>query len=641
MEMERLGPAVADGAAEVASSALRRFHDRSAVALLMDLAATDQRPPHQNPEHPLRTLTEVARQLHPDLGAIASARGVVLEPAGIWIDARDSDEAWGVYGDVAAAALDPEFEGHWMDPAEPFRFVWAKQICSPRDLEEIATQHWPGIRDRLERGPAVVTAKMIDTVGGWLHLGLGRAGSMAEPDAAQQESARRFGTAMFADLAEHSRRSVPLSAKAYEAGMRFEVDVDVDVDAEFAALFGERFGTEPWEELERKDQERLAALAATWAGQDPGEVVDRLRRWSIDAKAAGVALTHRIGKALAHLAPAVDDPGPWATALVDAGLGRDGAPLLAAVLARDGLGCEWFERLLADPECRGVALQIGLSTEMPAEVAERTARELGAGDFWAIEFVFAHRPGPDPTLARLLQHPDPVVRATVALQCSPDGTGHGPVVGPELWPLWREAFLGARHRSLGHHSRYELEETLQRLVSSDPPLAEEWLRRNLEETGLEGLSEMLGGRLGMMAGLPLAGRDQLVRAFGGDSLRYLLADLLGNDAEWLGQLIDDKVIDVDTALHALFGRRGPIFEAGAKILMRRGADPRAVAGAAQRRSGSGKISAEHASLIAYFGELRSGGDPELAALGEAGVQVFEQSRLSALEWERRERIRGL
>jgi hypothetical protein len=127
----------------------------------------------------------------------------------------------------------------------------------------------------------------------------------------------------------------------------------------------------------------------------------------------------------------------------------------------------------------------------------------------------------------------------------------------------------------------------------------------------------------------------------------LLGRLVGGDVDWLGQMLDDGVVALETAVGSLHEIEGEEDEPQmtkilqlAPILMRHGADPRNIAAAALPRSWWGSES-EHFERTRHAFEAHAGSvDPAIVAVVEAGIGMFAEARDRALQAERRERIRG-
>ena len=120
----------------------------------------------------------------------------------------------------------------------------------------------------------------------------------------------------------------------------------------------------------------------------------------------------------------------------------------------------------------------------------------------------------------------------------------------------------------------------------------------------------------------------------------MLEHLVGPDSEWLGELLDECLVSLEEALGARsFDGRIPI-DRMAELLVPRGVEPARVAHLAVSGSWTGEESARNQTLVDLFESYCSSGDPSVAAVGQAGVEMFTRARDEALERERQRRIIG-
>jgi hypothetical protein len=84
-----------DAARRQLVDAARRHLLTEAIAGLLDLAAGDNRPRHQNPDHPLRVLADLAVQVDPDFGTSVEPRRAILRATLGWLRREQTGEGWG------------------------------------------------------------------------------------------------------------------------------------------------------------------------------------------------------------------------------------------------------------------------------------------------------------------------------------------------------------------------------------------------------------------------------------------------------------------------------------------------------------------------------------------------------------------
>ncbi len=90
---------------------MQRFVHPAAVHGLLENAIGDERPEHPHPEHPMRLLGELGRQILPDGQTTFGARTLLLQAANAWLDADPACDRQKVWARLARHLLDPTVEG--------------------------------------------------------------------------------------------------------------------------------------------------------------------------------------------------------------------------------------------------------------------------------------------------------------------------------------------------------------------------------------------------------------------------------------------------------------------------------------------------------------------------------------------------
>jgi hypothetical protein len=218
---------------------------------------------------------------------------------------------------------------------------------------------------------------------------------------------------------------------------------------------------------------------------------------------------------------------------------------------------------------------------------------------------------------------------------------------PAWYADWATAFLDAPIESSRGGDSHWLGEHLRDLVDSDPGLVEAWLAAHLATDFSETLLRLPRQAEATMASLPRERRDRLMRRFAGEGLcSHLLALLVGDDAEWLGSLLDDGVITHADAQMSLGSMDHRSDDRAAHLLLlspplvSRGMSPEGIAQSAMFGTFMGTESDRHESVRAAFAREPVQGDPGAEQVRQAGMRIFEGMRDMARAKERQQAIDG-
>jgi hypothetical protein len=168
-----------------------------AVSTLLDLAVGDDRPRPQNPDHPLRVLSDLAHAIIPDHGTMIAIRERLLDSTLAWLIQGSHPSRWVVGAELLAAIFSPEASGHWADPGAPQTVTFSRGYDSVENLERLLGL-WQRVEqllaaDRQASRPACppeAIVLLIDLVGDWLQLGAGVGFGTGEVPSAQQQVGR-------------------------------------------------------------------------------------------------------------------------------------------------------------------------------------------------------------------------------------------------------------------------------------------------------------------------------------------------------------------------------------------------------------------------------------------------------------------
>jgi hypothetical protein len=186
-----------------------------------------------------------------------------------------------------------------------------------------------------------------------------------------------------------------------------------------------------------------------------------------------------------------------------------------------------------------------------------------------------------------------------------------------------------------------------RLVRRDPDLVEKWMTRQIGIDAHDAVSDLPDQAGTAFPALPRDHRDRLMRLVQGQWFdSRMLGLLVGDDMDWLGSLLDRGVIGTDDAIWTIGNRDYDVPARVAKamrlatVLVRRGVDPREIAGTADLGGWTGERSAHNEAIRGAFEATPLTGNAGVDAVRAAGIEIFAQARDEALSQEHERRITG-
>lgn len=293
-------------------------------------------------------------------------------------------------------------------------------------------------------------------------------------------------------------------------------------------------------------------------------------------------------------------------------------------------------------------MAVALEPRERRAATELALSALGPSDLSVVEqtIIARCRDGHDSVSRALLRHPIEDVRGTASLWFGLASGDDAATLPGDWYSDWAEAFAVAPMQSI-RGNNYRLGEQIVGLIPRDPDLVERWLIRQLKLVPHASLYRLPDQAQTGLWHLPAPHRDRLMRAANGHpSESDLLGCLLGEDMAWLGQLLDDDVVDVDDVLVGLNHNerevpdRIPRILALAPVLVARGIEPGRLAVTAELGSWRGDESANFEAIRGAFANAPSSADPPTEAVRLAGIRIFERARDKALGEERERRVAG-
>jgi len=636
-------PSEIRGVLEASYRIARQHRLDGAVALLFDAAVVDKRPTNPNPEHPVRLLEDLVQDFHPDIVRSPDLRLLLAECLEDWMGSNPDMERWDVYGKALGAILSVKLEGSRHDPGDPARVNIFSGIIDSAEIRLVREKVWPPIRTRLAEAPPEVVKEAIDVIWKW-RLSLSGRYVVSEEKAKTVET---VATAMVRDLVPVVAGHPGLIALLRRVAHSYGVCLDISLPDEFEPFLRH---IDLGEDRERAVSELSSSIAETvreWNVDDPTGVVAHLAEIQHELALTDIRWPDRIDIACRSLAQLVSNPLAWSHAALNHGLYPSaGAFLAAAMTEHEELGHERLNRLLETPEARWPVIQLVLQMEGHEKDREFVLASLTPADMGSVRLIVWRFGAGSPRIRELLTKTPNCVRSLVALTWFAEQHRKDASWSPgQLEQEWLEALklLDPAHSS--HHDERDMSALITFLASNYPEILAAWIHARFSE-GIE--QDDLYGSLPHPAWeqlyhLPPATKTELWKAYSKTpaSRWLLLRYLVGADVEWLGQVMRDGLISPEEALSSYDGfGPDPALEDLAKKLVPRGLDPAKIAGLASAGTWWGPESHHYSNLISQFEALADSADPSVAAVGRAGVEMYEAARDAALQRERTRRIRG-
>jgi len=626
----------------VLTATTRQFLSAEAIGPLLSAAIGDGRAEHSAPDHPVRILGEIGRQIDPHGRTTFELRARVLAAANAWLEAEPTPARQEIWARVAAHQLDPHVDGAYSDTGSPMTLHLAYGFENEAHIRAIGDELWPEVQARL---PLLETRALVLLSAAVRELGEVKRGFAARVDAVPTPEMSAAAAAVVdqiaADLTALAATRPGLQLALHRIRSTVGVGPRQSIDPEFRLL------AMGWDSHVLRDDTKhvghaVDRLVERWLAETPTTVMARVSQWGAEAALAGTDLEPIGSTAMDRYGERVGDLDDAVQAALDAGIRSEIGSLVRRAVARPTGEPAWLPHLFAGLQ-RWLGLSVALDPGVDPQVAQRAATELRPDEARLAE-VSALRHSRDArgswdVLHALLTHPASEVRAAAALALPASGAGSPQTLSPDRYAEWRAAFLGA---PLADHDNYHLGQHLNALATNDPELAASWM-----------LGQVAGDarlwRLGFVHGLdlssmPRANRDDLLQRTAPEKRGQVLQHLLGDEPDWADDLLDAGVVTIGQVLSALMsdnrdGIGAAEAIAWASTLMRHGAGPGDVL-RLMDLGHTGPESNHYQKLRASLEAQPAPADPALEAFRQTGIARFAELEREAAGREREERITG-
>ena len=613
----------------VAETALRNAPE-SVIPLLLDRARDAGSAASSNSENALEILKRWATAVLPSDRDSIRRRSILLDTAlNWWRERRDTRSALR----AACIALNPGFFFLAPSPGRPRRGAIVQGHLADEDLQTLSG-FWPRVTDVVEDSTDVPWDSLVKLVRSWHYL---YPSSLADIEitASTRAITQPFAECMLRDLAVLSHDKPGVQAELRELGTQFGVRIEATRDRDFEDLYPPGFMTESAREPDDR-------VIGRWRHRNADHIALSLARVQTEARHAGLHYPPWAALWLcSRLAETLPDPVAATEALMKQELpGKLVEPFLGQAAKGDRPGwVAMVHRCLRSDRYREIGFAAAICH--PAPPSEVLAAALAnAGDMASvIEVCFYQGSIPRTTIRKMLQCGDAHVAGPAAI-------GHWQAVRREghdsaLDETWRQAILRAPVGETGGsaHDAY----WVGKIMSEDPPLAEEWLSLEFGPRGdlhfwrvkdaVTKIVTTLGAerRMRVLLGLrPDPWNEELVRL------------LVGDDDEIYGRLLGVQGL-ARLHLAPLTGKPdGHAWQAKALLALDHGSVPDEIAeatlGTSQEWTGSESKMWE--GWRRSFEALLDDADRRIVQIGRRGAEITREYESRALARERDRAVHG-
>lgn len=660
--------ALAELLAEIAARATRRVGHLEALQALYNAVGATLKDGH-DPDSILKTFFTGVRQV--DIGEPAKIDELVKLSTAV-ADLEPGANPGRAFFEFAARAIAPIWEANYSAPDQPRSFNLRSYLLPASRMADVAAP----VLDRLEQDAATIPPEAFGTLADMLetyvHLsrGFARFGGLAvspEHRTVSKEIALRLANILaLADLTRAMRHrlneiAAPLGlgwteddplfaaltghdADAYDAkddvaeGAEDESDTDDDVT-------GSRYFAR-YEAKVAAERARIEKAIAPYLSQPPTALSNRLSDLSGDLEAAG-----KLGKlsiVYEHIAQSVPEPSAaaeWLSSALDCGLDGHTYPLMQVLVSIDAMPLPLLERVLATPNARYSAIRVGLEHATGKNLKDLLAA-VSVEDFEGRLQDHFVRVTPA-AIGLLNRHPNRQV-AALAITCWAlwyDYRSRGNrddmervVAQLEAIPDWVDTMLELE--APYDFDEHTLERALVALATASPTNFASLLVRQAqkEHYPLNDFSEWGPAAATLQDAQKNEVWDQ-VRAH--PYARELFWALAGGDPAWVADRLASGAVDEPARLLGLLTIGAPPRLAGeemALVFARHAAPELIIASLPDPPSDGGIATAQH--RLEQARELAGSDKPEVAAIGEAGIDIFARRLSEARKHAREQELRG-
>jgi hypothetical protein len=553
--------------------------------------------------------------------AMANDRAQVL-PDHVWLK-------------LTCRVLQPTFDGNYMSPEKVNSFVLQSFTWLEEDIDAMYGALEPELVSRVALASNAELADLIEVMSEWARVASGHPLPFGGvPNAGQQTAARRVAVSIAKAIAPLVATPGVRAVFNREAS---SLDVKLDEPDElFATLTAERDFSRDWEEDRRTRDAELDRALAAYIDQPPSVIMTWLVNHDTDlamAKHGSAAWSIMVRLSMRP------DPEVWLRAALDHGLGRAASPLISRCVDNGGMTVPLAAELLNDTGARSSLISSVISECQDADLATLVVNALQVEDIQDLDSSYAIRHASDSTRQALFTHPDPKVRSSAAALWAAE-TSYSSEEMPDD-PNWGPAMSNLVVPS-GTMRDHMQSKALDILAKTKPETYMNLLVKHVET--LEGTDDFDEWEESACQ-LSSAHRFELWnRVQQSPMAKNLFWVISAADVGWISTAVSDPTFPVPLSnlLHATrfqFGKRYPL-RTLAVMLRPLQWQPDDLLWTLEVGTHWGEDHERLERHLKVCRELAESPEPDLARLGERGVETFEPRLAEARAAARRAAVRG-
>ena len=536
---------------------------------------------------------------------------------------------------LACRVLQPTFEGNYMSPEKLNSFVMQSFTWLEEDIDALYDALEPELVSRIAMASDAELADLIKVMSKWAQIADGHHLPFGSVPSSKQQSAARRVAASIANAIVPMVATPGLRAVFNREACSLDVTLD-EPDELFAALTAERDLSEDWAEDRRLRDAELDRALAAYVEQRPSVIMT----WLVDHDADLAMVKH--GSAAWSVMVRLSmrpDPGVWLRAALDHGLGRAASPLISRCVDNGVITVPLATELLGDAGGRSSLISSVISECQDAELVSLIVDALTVDDIQDLDSSYAIGHASDSTRQALFTHPDPRVRSGAAALWAAEMSYSSEEMPAD--PAWATAMsdLVVPSSTMRDHMQSK---ALSILAKTRPEIYMTLLVKHVE--ALEGNDDFDEWEESARE-LSGAHRFELWnRVRETPMAKNLFWVISAANVEWMTAAVSDPTFPVSLSklLHATRFQHGKRYPLKVLAVMLRPLEwqPDDLLWTLEVGMQWGEDHERLERHVKECRELAESPEPDLARLGERGVEIFEPRLAEARAAARRAAVRG-
>lgn len=552
-------------------------------------------------------------------------------------DAELTDTAWTA---LACEILSPTFDGNYMNPEVLHQFILQTFTWAAPQMEALYDAMQGPLAARAPGLSPSLQLELIDLLEKWTRIANGwdlPFGGNANK--AQVRAGKRIAKNIAAILAP-GITTPGVRARFNRATKTLKIRLD-EPDQLFVVLTQEREHLRNYEETRRRQEAALDKALAPFQQQPPEMLMEWLKAHEAELATAGQTSTG-IWQVFARLAYQPDpEPTKWLIAAIEHNLAGAASALTDLCARTDQLTDAMADQLLADANCRYGVISAVIGQSTNPDLVQRVVDQLTAHDVQQLESAFVLKNAPERTRRALFTHPNEDIRGTAAaLWASEWSYDNGPRPDDPDW-LNAMRFYQVPENSRRDHIHAQ---ALGALANASPETFIELFTKHATNTTRSSYRDFNEWEEPARLLAP-ADRNMLWQHVRTTKLAHeLFWVIAGKDTGWITETVSDPTFNIPVrnllgALRFQFGHRFPL-ETLATMLRPLNPELDELLGTLEVGTFSGEDHERYAGRLESLRRLAVSDDPEIARLGQRGIELYEPLLKRALAKARLEAVRG-